>query len=306
MHFTETDLNLFRHIAEAGSITHGAARAHLALTAASMRVRNMETQLGVMLLERRRHGVVLTPAGRVLLEHARSLMSQADRLREDLSLFQGGLAGQVRVLTNTNAYTSFLPDALGTFLTKYPNIDVHIAERTSQAIIGLVADGTAEIGIVADETDIGGLVARPFATDRYALVVPPGHALCGAAEIAFERTLDLAFVAGPSHSLLVSKAQRLGKVLKTRVKMRDYAQVCKLVSDGVGVGIVPLSVATAVAKVWSTGVVRLADGWAVRRMFACVREVDQLARSAGLLFDHLTTLPDSQRADAEPAVGADA
>lgn len=288
MLFSESDLNLFRHIAEAGSITHGAARAHLALTAASMRVRNMEMQLGVTLLERQRHGIVLTPAGHVLLGHARNLISQADRLREDLSLFQGELAGQVRLLANTNAYASFLPNTLGAFLADYPHIDVHIVERTSEAIVGLIADGTAEIGIVADETDISGLAARPFATDQFTLIVPPAHPLADLHKVAFEQTLDLAFVAGPSHTLFVSKAQRYGKVIKTRVKMRDYSHVCKLVSEGVGVGIVPLSIAKAVAKSWPVGRVPLSDAWALRRMFACAGNIDDLARSARLLFDHLT------------------
>jgi len=63
MHFDLVDLNLFRHIAEAGSITHGAERAHLALAAASTRVRNMEQALGAPLLIRARHGVTPTQAG---------------------------------------------------------------------------------------------------------------------------------------------------------------------------------------------------------------------------------------------------
>ena len=50
MRFDLTDLSLFRHVVEAGSITHGAARAHLALGAASTRIRNMEDTLGASLL----------------------------------------------------------------------------------------------------------------------------------------------------------------------------------------------------------------------------------------------------------------
>ena len=292
MRFDETDLDLFRHIAEAGSITHGAGRANLALTAASARIRNMEERLGVVLLDRKRHGVILTPAGRVLLAHGRGLLAQADRLREDLSLFQGGLAGHVRILTNTNAYTSFLPDVFGRFLVMHPHIDIHVAERTSEAIIGLVADGTADIGIVAAETDLGGLIGRPFATDQYVLVTPIGHPLAVTEELDFYRALEFAFVAGPSHGLLVSKAQRLGRPIRARVKMRDDVQVCQLVSEGVGIGIVPRSIATSAAASRPIRQVGLTDPWVSRRMFACVREVDTLARPAQLLFDHLTkTVP---------------
>jgi DNA-binding transcriptional LysR family regulator len=60
------DLGLFRDVVEAGSITHGAERSHLALGAASTRIRSMEDAIGATLLIRRRHGVTPTPAGRTL------------------------------------------------------------------------------------------------------------------------------------------------------------------------------------------------------------------------------------------------
>src|ERR671917_2028160 len=108
MHFDLVDLSLFRHVVEAGSITHGAERAHLALAAASTRIRNMEKSLGAPLLVRTRQGVAPTPAGRTLLQHARALLAQAERLKEDLGSYTGGLTGQIRILSNTNALTEFL------------------------------------------------------------------------------------------------------------------------------------------------------------------------------------------------------
>ena len=72
----------------------------------------MEQALGAPLLIRARHGVTPTQAGRTLLQHARTMLEQAERLREDLGAYAGGLAGQVRVLSNTNALTEFLPEAL--------------------------------------------------------------------------------------------------------------------------------------------------------------------------------------------------
>src|SRR4051812_20847749 len=68
--FDLTDLRLFVHVAEAGSITHGAARANITLASASERIRAMEDALGAPLLERNRRGIRLTTAGTVLLHHA--------------------------------------------------------------------------------------------------------------------------------------------------------------------------------------------------------------------------------------------
>lgn len=94
MRFDLADLSLFRHVVDAGSITHGAERAHLALAAASTRIRNMEEVLGVPLLTRGRQGVTPTQAGRTLLQHARAILRQAERLHEDLGAYGGGLTGQ--------------------------------------------------------------------------------------------------------------------------------------------------------------------------------------------------------------------
>jgi molybdate transport repressor ModE-like protein len=297
MRFDEVDLDLFRHIAEAGSITHGAARANLALTAASMRVRHMEERLGVVLLDRKRHGVTLSPAGRVLLAHGRELLAQIDRLREELSLFHGGLAGQVRVLANTNAYTSFLPEICSRFLRLNSNIDIHITERPSEAIIPSIADGSADIGIVAAEIDVGGLCAKPFATDRYVLITPTDHPLADHAQLDFVRSLDFPFVAGPSHGLFVSKALRLGRNIRTRIKLREDGQVCQLVSEGIGIGIVTLSSAQLALRSWRIRQVELTDSWASRQMFACVRDEGSLSKPARLLFEHLAQV-------ARPAGGA--
>src|ERR1700761_8153229 len=155
MRFDLTDRSLFRHVVEAGSITHGAERAHLALAAASTRIRNMEDVLGVALLTRSRQGVTPTQAGRTLLAHARTILRQAERLHEDLGAYGGGFAGQIRVLSNTNALTEFLPEALSSFLAAHPTVSVDLEERLSDEIVGLIAEGVADLGVVAGTVDAG-------------------------------------------------------------------------------------------------------------------------------------------------------
>src|SRR6266566_1519687 len=177
MRFDLTDLGLFRHVVEAGSITRGAERANLALAAASTRIRNMEDALGAPLLVRGRHGVRPTQAGRTLLQHARTMLTQAERLREDLGAYAGGLAGQVRVLSNTNALTEFLPETLSLFLTNHPHVSVDLEEKLSDEVVGLIAEGVGDLGIVAGTVDASALETHPFRKDRFVLVVAREHPL---------------------------------------------------------------------------------------------------------------------------------
>src|SRR5438105_579165 len=192
--FDLADLNLFRHVVEAGSITHGAERSHLALAAASTRIRHMEETLGASLLVRSRGGVTPTQAGRTLLQHARTILGQAERLREDLGAYAGGLAGQVRVLSNTNALTEFLPETLSSFLAAHPNVSVDLEERLSDEIVGLIAEGVADLGIVAGTVDASALTTYPFRKDRFVLVVALAHPLAHRARLSFCEVLDHDFV----------------------------------------------------------------------------------------------------------------
>jgi molybdate transport repressor ModE-like protein len=291
MRFDLADLSLFRHVVEAGSITHGAERAHLALAAASTRIRNMEDVLGVPLLTRGRQGVTPTQAGRTLLQHARTILRQAERLHEDLGAYGGGFAGQIRVLSNTNALTEFLPEALSSFLAEHPSVSVDLEERLSDEIVGLIAEGVADLGVVAGTVDAGALETYPFRRDRFVLVVAQDHPLGKRAKIGFEDVLEHDFVgldrASAIQRFLATKAVRIGRPLRLRVQLRSFDAVCRLVECKVGIGIVPETTARRVSKTMAIAIVPLTDSWAVRDLTICIRSMSELPLYARQLVEHL-------------------
>ena len=291
MRFDLADLNLFRHVVDAGSITGGAERANLALAAASTRIRNMEEALGAELLVRGRQGVVPTPAGRTLLAHARTILRQAERLREDLGAYAGGLAGQIRVLSNTNALTEFLPEALSSFLAAHPQVSVDLEERLSDEIVGLIAEGVADIGIVAATVDVSTLETYPFRKDRFVLVVARDHPLAERKKVAFTQVLQHDFVgldrASALQRFLADKAAKSGRSLRLRVQMRSFDSVCRLVECRVGVGLVPETTARRLSRTMAIAVVALTDPWAERDLTICIRSLAALPIYARQLVQHL-------------------
>lgn len=295
MRFDLADLSLFRHVVEAGSITHGAERANLALAAASTRVRNMEAALGAPLLVRSRQGVTPTQAGRTLLQHARAILEQAERLREDLGAYAGGMAGQVRVLSNTNALTEFLPETLSSFLAAHPNVSVDLEERLSDEIVGLIAEGVGDIGVVAGTVDPGRLTTYPFRTDRFVLVVSHDHPLARRSKIAFADVLDQDFIgldrASAIQRFLASKASNVGRPLRLRVQLRSFDAVCRLVERNVGIGVVPNTTARSALKSMAIHAVDLTDPWALRELTICVRDFQALPSYAQQLVDHMRAKP---------------
>jgi DNA-binding transcriptional LysR family regulator len=293
MRYDLTDLRLFCDVVDAGSITAGAHKSALALAAASTRIRGMEDALGAPLLIRSRLGVVPTEAGRTLLKHARTLLEQNAQMKEDLSAFAGGFSGEVRLLANTNALTEFLPEALSAFLAQHPQVSVDLEEKLSDEIVGMIAEGVADVGIVAGTVDVGALTTYPFRSDRFVVVTATDHPLARRGRVSFAEVLDYDFVgldrASSLQRFLSAKAAREGRPLRLRVQLRSFDAVCRLVECGVGVGVVPQTTAARAAKTMALAVTDLADDWALR-------ELTIVVRAAGALRPYAKALVESLRA----------
>ena len=291
--FDLVDLRLFLHVAEAASITGGAARAGMALASASERIRAMEAALGASLLDRQRRGVALTPAGSALARHAGIVAQQLERMRGELTEYATGLRGHVRLLSNTAATTEFLPAALGTFLSAHPTIDVDLEERPSGEIVRAIAAGLADIGIVADAVDAAAeLETFPFADDRLVVVAPRRHALGRRRALAFRETLDHDYVGlGAGSALqehLDDHAARTGYRLRLRVRLPGFDAVCRVVASGIGLAVVPATAAQRCRRSMTIRVIPLTDAWALRRLTICVRSLRALPAHARALVEHLS------------------
>lgn len=284
MRFDLTDLRLFLHVVEAASLTHGAARAGMALPSASARVRGMEETLGVPLLVRGGRGVRPTPAGLALVHHARLVLRQMERMRGELSDHARGVKGHVRLLCNTAALMEFLPDALGGFLAANPGVGIDLEERLSREIVPAIVEGAADIGIVADSVDLAGLRSFPFRRDRLVLVTAAAHPFAGRDAIAFAETLDEAFVGLVEGSALqghlAGHAARVGRRLSYRVRLRGFEAIGRMVEHGVGVAVVPDSAAQRCRATMAIARIPLTDPWADRELLLCVRDPDELPAHA--------------------------
>jgi len=292
MRFDLIDLRLVLNVADAASITHGAARSGLALASASERIRDMEQELGALLFERKRRGVVPTAAGLSLIHHARLVTQQLEAMRGELGGFAKGLRGRVRVLSNTAATLEFLPPLLGPFLAAHRQVDVEIEERPSPEIVRGVAGGRAEIGVVADAVDAAAeLETFPFAEDRLILVTPLKHPLSGKRQIAFKDAMAHDFVGLPAGSALQEHldghAARAGTALRLRVRLPGFDALCRVVESGIGVAVVSHSAAERCRKSMAIRVLPLADSWARRRLRLCVRAERALPVHARALLNHL-------------------
>jgi DNA-binding transcriptional LysR family regulator len=285
------DLRLFLCVVEAGSITQGAVRAHLALASASERLRHIEADAGVPLLERRSRGVVATAAGEALAHHARLILQQQAWLRAELDDFAHGVRGTLHLYANTAALTGFLPPRLAPWLAGRPQLNVELKERTSAEIIAAIAGGLAEAGIVSDAVDATGLHVHPLVADHLVLIVPGGHRLAQSKAACLADAIGEPFVAlGPGNALqahIDEHARVLGRALAVRIRMKTFESLCDMVAHGVGVSIVPQAVARRYQRRHAYRTLALADGWARRRLCACFDHWHTLSPPMQSLLVHL-------------------
>lgn len=290
MRFDLVDLSLFVAVADARSITGGAAQANLALASASERIKRLEMVLGAPLIERRRRGVVLTAAGESLLGHARVVLHQVDAMRGDIAAFARGQKAHVRLLANTSSAMEHLPTALAPFLVAYPDFSIDIDEMESVDILQAVASGMADIGVASDAGLPPGLDSFTFCDDRLVLIVPSRDEIAGRRQVAFAEVAGRKFVGLASGALqnhIAAQSGRLGIRPQLRVRVKGFDAVCRMVESGVGVAIIPEVAARRGAQTMKIKIVRMSDAWTLRRMAVCVRDRKTLARPVRQLFDHL-------------------
>jgi len=291
MRYNLVDLRLFVAIAEEKNLTRGAARANLAPSSASHRLRLLEEDLGAALFERQPRGVALTRAGEALLRHARQVFAQIEQMHADLAPYAEGVRGHVTLWANTHATHSFLPDDLAGFLRRHPQVSVALEEHTSPDIVLAVARGEVEMGVVAGRIEGADVELIPYRADRLVLITPGAHPLSARARTRFADVLDFPFVmlhAGSAiHTFTTNAAAALGRHLDVRIQVRSFEAVCRMVGAGVGLGLVPRSAVPLAGLREPPVVVDLDEPWAQRDLQVCVRRRTALSGFSGALLASL-------------------
>lgn len=288
-----TTLRLFVAVCEEHSLTRAADRCALATSALSKRMSALEQHWGSALLRRKRSGMLPTPAGEILLQHARTLLQHAQRAQRDMSEHAQGVHGRVRVLASTTNFAQGLIADVARFLqlASSVNIRVDVEEAISPQIPRRVADGEAALGIAWDQVDMAELHTSAYTQDELAMVAPLGHPLTQRHSVRFADTLEWEQVGLPVTSLIYritsQEAARAGKVWLPRVVLSNYEVAMRAVQAGLAIAVAPADIAREFANTHPVAVVALQDAWAKRQFVVCHHPWEQLNAATRALLDFL-------------------
>ncbi len=283
---------LFLAIVDEGSIARAAEREHIVPSAVSRRLAELEDRFGVALVERHRRGIRPTPAGESLAHHARMIQQSVERMNDEMDEYVTGIRGHIRVRASASALAAELPSELQSFMRTHDRVRLDLGELTTPHVFREVAEGRADIGIAPDLVRHENLTLLPYRHYRLAAVVPDDHPLANAGPVRFSQVLGYDLVElgqGTALANLIDSAAAQSSTSKrTRIRMTGFEGVCRMVANGMGVGILPAFLEAEQSRVHPLVFLPLDEHWARPAVCLIVRSLDTLPGAALALVDHLS------------------
>lgn len=179
-------LQALARVEELGSIRAAAASLHLSQPALTTAIQQLEEELLAPLLVRTKQGATLTTFGRAFMRHARVILSESQRAREEIGQLRGHWEGTVRFSTSPAVALALLPLALQAFSRKFPNVQVQCRDGLYPGITPLLRDGSLDFGLTpvhkpALEPD---LAAEPLFQTEIVIACHRAHPLREATSLA--------------------------------------------------------------------------------------------------------------------------
>lgn len=293
MHLDPTSLRLFVRVLETGTIAAVAEQEHIAASAISKRISELETSLNAQLLVRTNRGVGGTQAGKALAQLSRGVLHQLEEVHARMHEYSQGVRGEVRIVANISAIIQFLPAQLKAFLDQHPFIQIQLKERISSDIIETVTQNQADVGIFTEVLgNTENLTIYPYQSDRLALITANQHPLSQAASVNFVDTLQYDYVGlhtgSAINNRLLQTASAAEKTVRMRIQVTSYDALLRMVEQDLGIGIMPQDIARPYVNTHRIKAIPLTDSWASRKLKLCTSNQHPLSPATLRLLEHLT------------------
>jgi len=183
-----TQFRYLEEVARCGSIRIAADRLHVAPSAISRQIKNLEMEIGDALFERHARGMVLTPAGEIYIQYTRNVLHDRERVRSEIEDLRGLRRGHIRVYGIDGVVAGPLSVAIHGFRAKYPNVTFRLISTGTELVTRAVRDTDADVGIAFQSSPQREVRFAHRVKDPLHAVVSPTH------ELARAKTVSLADV----------------------------------------------------------------------------------------------------------------
>lgn len=240
-------MRYFVAVAEELSFTRAAANLHTAQPSLSQQIRQLEKELGVKLLDRSRHHVALTNAGRIFLQQARDILGRVDHASRLARHAADGHAGDLSVGTFPSADVRILPALRPLVAGHLPDLRLILHSKYAVEPLSGLQSGTLDVAFMRDPDDAAGLEVIELLREKIVMVLPSHHALARKKKIPVKSLDDL-----PCITMERSMSPALHDATATlyreaRIRMHAVSSAdnvlghLQLVQEGLGFALLPES-----------------------------------------------------------------
>jgi DNA-binding transcriptional LysR family regulator len=235
-------LKVFLTVATERSFSRAGEKLLRTQPAISIAIQRLESDLKEKLIDRSGRELLLTDAGRVVLEFAKRFQNLESDLENSLRELKDNYAGRLAVGANETAALYLIPH-IEQYRRLFPKVKVQVRRSESSKIPSQLLDGELELGVLSYDPADDHLMTQVLYTDRLALVVSPRHRFAGRTDISIAELDMETFIAhnviSPYREAVLREFQRQKVPLNMDVEMPTVETIRRLVQDNEGVAFLP-------------------------------------------------------------------
>jgi DNA-binding transcriptional LysR family regulator len=236
------DLQIFLSVAKHLNYTRAAEEVNLSQPSVSVRMRELERDLGSKLFEQLGKKVALTEAGELLVPYATRLIAVMGDTRQAIEDLQGMERGLLRIGASTTPGMYLIPQTVAYFKRRHPKIDVHLTVKDTRQIEDGVIRNDFDFGFVGGHLAGDEVEVLPWMTDHLVLVVPSNHNLTRKKSIKLADLRKERFIlreAGSATRAAVAHHLKKAEIeVETVMEMENPESVKKAVQSGLGIAFI--------------------------------------------------------------------
>ncbi|MFL6514832.1 MAG: LysR family transcriptional regulator, partial [Chthoniobacterales bacterium] len=229
--------------AEEGSFSNAAEREHVSQPSLSQQIQKLEAELNQQLFDRLPRSVVLTEAGRRLLDYARQILTGIADARRSVAALEEEVAGRLSVGAIPSIALYVLPRLIGRFQTAYPKVTFELFEDTTDKLAQKLEDGTLDVVLATSGDDRPALIHHSLGKEPLLILLPEKHRLVTRKTIKWRDLASEKFLLlHEIHSLSVHVRQLLAaNNLNPEIALQgaQLVTIARMVAAGLGVTVIP-------------------------------------------------------------------
>lgn len=235
-------LKVFLTVANEKSFSRAGEKLLRTQPAISLAIQRLETELGEKLIDRSGKDLILTDAGRIVLEYARRFENLHGDLENALKELRDNSAGRLSIGANEST-ALYLLQHIDQYRRLYPKVKVQVRRSLSSKIPSQLIDGDLELGLVSYDPEDDRVISTVIYTDHLSFVVAPTHRFAGRAEVSITELGMETFIAhnvmSPYRAVVIKTFQTNKVPLNMDVEMPTVETIRKMVQRNEGVAFLP-------------------------------------------------------------------